>query len=148
MKLSTKGRYGLRAMIDLAVYGEEKPVSLQSIAGRQSISEGYLEQLMPKLKKAQLVKSIRGANGGYQLGKEAAEISVGDILRALEGDLQAVSCHATDGNCANAELCVSRYVWEKVNESIQKTVDTIYLSQLAEEKKRLKQAEHSQSEDC
>ena len=148
MKLSTKGRYGLRAMIDLAVYGENGPVSLQSIAGRQSISEGYLEQLMPKLKKAQLVKSIRGANGGYQLAKAAAEISVGDILRALEGDLQAVTCHALDGSCANADLCVSRYVWEKINESIQNTVDTIYLEQLAQEKKKLKQAENSQSEDC
>lgn len=87
MKLSTKGRYGLRAMIDLAVYSEKEPVSIQSIADRQNISERYLEQLMASLKKEGLVKSIRGANGGYQLARPAIGISVGDILRALEGDL-------------------------------------------------------------
>ena len=87
MKLSTKGRYGLSAMIDLAVYSENEAVSLNSIAERQHISEGYLEQLMAKLKKAGLVTSIRGASGGYYLAKPASEISVGDILRALEGSL-------------------------------------------------------------
>ena len=94
MKLSTKGRYGLRAMIDLAVYSEKEPVSIQSIADRQNISERYLEQLMASLKKEGLVKSIRGANGGYQLARPAIGISVGDILRALEGDLRAVTCPA------------------------------------------------------
>ena len=91
MKLSTKGRYGLSAMIDLAVYSENEAVSLNSIAERQHISEGYLEQLMAKLKKAGLVTSIRGASGGYRLARPAAEVSVGDILRALEGSLKAVS---------------------------------------------------------
>lgn len=81
MKLSTKGRYGLSAMIDLAVYSENEAVSLNSIAERQHISEGYLEQLMAKLKKAGLVTSIRGASGGYRLARPAAEVSVGDILR-------------------------------------------------------------------
>ena len=80
MKLSTKGRYGLRAMIDLAVYSEKEPVSIQSIADRQNISERYLEQLMASLKKEGLVKSIRGANGGYQLARPAIGISVGDNL--------------------------------------------------------------------
>ena len=100
MKLSTKGRYGLRAMIDLAVYSEKEPVSIQSIADRQNISERYLEQLMASLKKEGLVKSIRGANGGYQLARPAIGISVGDILRALEGDLRAVTCPANgeEGN--------------------------------------------------
>lgn len=87
MKLSTKGRYGLRAMIDLADYAEEAPQSIASIAARQSISDSYLEQLMAKLKKAGLITSIRGAQGGYVLAKDSREISVGDILRALEGDL-------------------------------------------------------------
>lgn len=84
MKLSTKGRYGLRAMIDLARYSEEEPVSISSIASRQDISERYLEQLVGLLKKAGLVQSIRGATGGYVLAKGAKEISVGDVLRALE----------------------------------------------------------------
>lgn len=91
MKLSTKGRYGLRALIDLAVYSEESAVSIGSIAARQKISESYLEQLMAKLRKAGLVVSIRGAGGGYRLARPAGEISVGDILRALEGNLEAVA---------------------------------------------------------
>ena len=82
MKLSTKGRYGLRAMIDLARYSEKEPVSIGSVAARQEISERYLEQLVALLKKAGLVKSIRGASGGYVLAKKPSEISVGDILRA------------------------------------------------------------------
>ena len=94
MKLSTKGRYGLRAMIDLARYSEVEPVSINSIAARQNISERYLEQLVALLRKAGLVKSIRGATGGYILAKDAAEISVGDILRALEGSLEPVKCAA------------------------------------------------------
>ena len=92
MKLSTKGRYGLRALIDLAVYSEDETVSIASIAARQNISESYLEQLIAKLRKAGLVTSIRGAGGGYKLAKPAEDISVGDILRALEGSLDPVEC--------------------------------------------------------
>ena len=84
LKLSTKGRYGLRAMIDLAQYSGEAPVSITSISARQDISERYLEQLMAMLKKAGLVSSVRGAGGGYILAKDMREISVGDILRTLE----------------------------------------------------------------
>ena len=86
MKLSTKGRYGLRALIDLALYSEKEAASIASISARQQISESYLEQLIAKLRKAGLVKSVRGAGGGYMLAKPASEISVGDILRALEGN--------------------------------------------------------------
>lgn len=82
MKLSTKGRYGLRAMIDLALYSDEEAVSIQSISARQNISDNYLEQLVRKLKKEGLVVSVRGAQGGYRLAKPADEISVGDVLRA------------------------------------------------------------------
>mgnify|MGYP000450116400 FL=1 len=94
MKLSTKGRYGLRALIDLARYSEEEPVSISSIAARQDISEGYLEQLMALMKRAGLVKSIRGAAGGYVLAKSAKAHSVGDVLRALEGKLEPAECGA------------------------------------------------------
>ena len=90
MKLSTRAKYGLKALIDLGLYSEKEAVSLQSIAGRQNISVSYLEQLMALLKKAGLVKSVRGAAGGYFLGRPAEEISVGDILRVLEG---AWSCN-------------------------------------------------------
>ena len=88
MKLSTRARYGLRALIDLGLYSENEAVSIQSIAERQKISDSYLEQLMPKLKKAGLVVSSRGVQGGYRLGRPAEEISVGEVLRVLEGGLE------------------------------------------------------------
>lgn len=140
MKISTKGRYGLRAMIDLAVYSEVEPVSISSIAARQGISERYLEQLMSLLKKAGLVKSIRGASGGYVLEKEVDAISVGDVLRALEGKLEPVECAAFQQNdsCEAAGGCVTKYVWKKINESINQTVNEISLRELVEESKSVR----------
>lgn len=137
MKISTKGRYGLRALIDLAKYSEIEPVSISSIATRQGISERYLEQLMTLLKKAGIIKSIRGAAGGYVLAKDMADISVGDVLRALEGSLQPVECAAFGGeeSCEVAGGCVTKYVWQRINESINRTVDEISLKQLVEESK-------------
>ena len=144
MKLSTKGRYGLRALIDLALYGEKEAVSIQSISARQMISDSYLEQLVRKLKKAGLVTSVRGAQGGYRLAKPAGEISVGDVLRALEGSIEAVSCGVeNNANCLGKDLCVARYVWEKVNKSIQETVDSIMISQLVEESRRIREKTES-----
>ncbi len=139
MKLSTKGRYGLRALIDLAQSGEEEPVSITSISNRQNISERYLEQLMGMLKKSGLVKSIRGAGGGYMLAKDAADISVGDILRSLEGSLDPVDCSAQnpEEGCQIADSCVTRYVWQRINESINRTVDEIKLDQLVEESRKM-----------
>ena len=140
MKLSTKGRYGLRALIDLAQYGEKEAVSIQSISARQQISDSYLEQLVRKLKKAGLVTSLRGAQGGYRLAKPAEEISVGDVLRALEGSIEAVSCQEGENpSCVGKDLCVARYVWQKVNKSIQETVDSIMISKLVEESRRIQE---------
>lgn len=138
MKLSTKGRYGLRAMIDLAQYSGDAPVSIISISERQDISERYLEQLVALLRKAGLVRSIRGAGGGYVLAKDMKEISVGDILRALEGSLEPVECPGLDpaGSCKSADSCVSKYVWKRINESISRTVDEIMLDQLVEESRK------------
>ena len=135
MKLSTKGRYGLRALIDLALYSENEAASIASISARQQISESYLEQLIAKLRKAGLVVSVRGAGGGYRLAKPASEISVGDILRALEGSLDAVHCPGLEeeGSCEGSEFCVTKYVWQRINESINRTVDEIRLDQLVEE---------------
>lgn len=139
MKLSTKGRYGLRALIDLGQYSSQNPVSITSISGRQGISERYLEQLMGMLKKAGLVKSIRGASGGYVLTKELSDISVGDVLRALEGSLEPVECPGLnpDEGCKAADICVTKYVWKKINESINHTVDEIKLDQLVEESRKV-----------
>lgn len=140
MKISTKGRYGLRAMIDIAQYSEIEPVSISSIALRQGISEGYLEQLVTKLKKADLIRSIRGAGGGYILAKETEDISVGDVLRALEGSLEPVECSANSPNesCEAAGSCVTKYVWQKINDSINRTVDEMKIKELVEESKRVK----------
>ena len=139
MKLSTKGKYGLRAFIDLAVWGEEEPVSLTSIAARQEISSNYLEQLMAKLKRAGLVESIRGVNGGYRLARPADEISVGDVLRALEGELNPVEGAAIDSgketHCTGSGTCVSKIVWKRINDSINNTVDSIYIGELVKESK-------------
>lgn len=139
MKLSTKGRYGLRALIDLAVHSSDgTPVSITSISDRQDLSERYLEQLMAMLKKAGLVRSVRGAGGGYVLAREAEEISVGDVLRALEGKLDPVDCAGLDpdGVCQAADSCVTKYVWKRINESINRTVDEIRLDQLVEESRK------------
>lgn len=138
MKLSTRARYGLRALIDLGQHCENEAVSIQSIADRQNISESYLEQLMAKLKKAGLVASTRGACGGYHLGKPAEEISVGDILRVLEGSLEAVDCPGTgtEGDCEGADICVAKYVWKRINESITSAVDHLMLSELIEESRK------------
>lgn len=138
MKLSTKGRYGLRALIDLAQYSGQAPVSITSISARQDISERYLEQLMALLRKAGLIRSVRGAGGGYVLAKDMKEISVGDILRALEGNLEPVECPGLDpeGSCKSADSCVSKYVWKRINESINRTVDEIMLDQLVEESRK------------
>ncbi len=139
MKLSTKGRYGLRALVDLAANGGEEAVSITSIAGRQDLSESYLEQLMRLLRRSGLVESVRGAQGGYRLARPADTISVGDVLRALEGDLKAVDCSGfmEEGGCSGSDLCVTKYVWKRVNDAIERTVDSIMLSELIHESKAL-----------
>lgn len=138
MKLSTKGRYGLRAMIDLARYSEEEPVSIASIAARQNLSERYLEQLVALLKKAGIVAGVRGAGGGYILARPADTISVGEVLRALEGSLEPVKCAAfySEEGCLASDGCVTKYVWQKINDSINKTVDNIMLEELVQESKK------------
>ncbi|MCI9004026.1 MAG: Rrf2 family transcriptional regulator [Lachnospiraceae bacterium] len=141
MKLSTKGKYGLRAFIDLAASGEGQPVSILSIAQRQEISISYLEKLMAMLKKAGLVESVRGVNGGYTVARPMDEISVGDVLRALEGDLAPVECAGIESGqasqCSGSSQCVSKIVWKRINDSINDTVDSIYIGELVRESKGL-----------
>lgn len=139
MKLSTKGRYGLQAMVDLGVYSKEKHISLKSIAERLSMSENYLEQLMALLKKNNLVTSVRGAQGGYALARPAEEITIGDILRALEGSLAPTDCTCEGKivHCAMDGRCVTKSVWEKIKQSIDKVVDGITLDQLMEDYEKI-----------
>ena len=150
MKLSTKGRYGLRAMIDIAVYSEKEPVPICKIAERQSLSERYLEQLMSLLRKNGLIRSVRGAGGGYVLAKDASEISVGDVLRALEGSLEPVDCDGfnPDGECEAAGVSVTKYVWRKINESINRTVDEMKLDTLVKESRQLSGSDRSHAKKC
>ncbi len=142
MKISTKGRYGLRAMVEFAVLGEtEKCVSLKTISDSLEISDGYLEQLVASLKKSGLIKGIRGAQGGYVLSRDPSEITVGDILRALEGDLSPSACANNSGDwpCKGpCEVCSTKGVWEKIFQSVNDVVDTITLKTLADEKIQLK----------
>lgn len=129
MKISTKGRYGLRAMVDLAVNSSgEEPVPLKSIADRQSLSERYLEQIFSALKKNGLVNSIKGPQGGYIISKNIHEILVGDILRALEGNLHIVNSEDVIND--KIEECIKNNIWNKLNESIDKVVDSITLEDL------------------
>ncbi|PHV72097.1 Rrf2 family transcriptional regulator [Sporanaerobium hydrogeniformans] len=139
MKLSTKGRYGLQAMVDLAVYSKEKHVSLKSISERLSLSENYLEQLIALLKKNGLVSSVRGAQGGYFLAKPPEEITIGEILRALEGSLAPTdcTCESNTVHCALNGKCVTRSVWEKIRDSINKVVDNITLKQLMDDYEKI-----------
>ncbi len=140
MKLTTKGRYGLRAIVDLAVNTDDEAVALSQIAERQGISMNYLEQLIAKLKKSGIVNGIRGAQGGYILAMPAEEISVGDILRALEGDLSPVDCYelnSTDTPCGSSDICVTKYVWKRISDSINDAVDGIMLSDLVAESKKV-----------
>lgn len=143
MKLSTKGEYGLRAIFDLAMHYGEGPISLKSIAERQDLSDHYLEQLFSVLRKAGLVKSIRGAQGGYVLGKEPAEITVGDIIRVLEGPIAPMDCvneESTDDLCRRAETCVTRGIWKKVRDSISNVLDSITLEDMAKEAEKLQRS--------
>ncbi|KUO58762.1 MAG: Rrf2 family transcriptional regulator [Gracilibacter sp. BRH_c7a] len=133
MKFSTRGRYGVQIMVDLAQHGTEGPISLKSIADRQKLSEHYLEQLVPELRKAGLVKSIRGSQGGYILAKKPEDIYIGDVIRILEGPIAPVDCtNELDGEscCEKTDFCITREVWVKVRDSINDVVDSISLADL------------------
>lgn len=132
LKVSTKGRYGLRAIVDLAINFKDGQVSLKSVAQRQGLSENYLEQLFSSLKKSGLVKSVRGAQGGYLLSKPAEKITVGDVLRSLEGTLCPVECIDLDmpTRCDRADVCVTAIVWIKLRDKINEVVDSITIADL------------------
>ena len=138
MFISTKGRYGLKAMIDIAVYAEASCVSIKSVAERQGLSPSYLEQLIAPLKKSGLVKSVRGAKGGYVLGRQAEDIAVGTILRVLEENTFKESCLDGVSTCKeDCSRCVSKKAWIKINHSMNEAADSITLKFLADEYKML-----------
>lgn len=145
MKFSTKGTYGLRAVVELAIRYGEGPVSLAAVATEQGISEAYLEQLMRSLKKAGLVATTRGKSGGYLMTREPETISVGEVLRALEGSTDVVGCVGSDANvCENACTCSARPLFLKLQSRINAVLDETTVGELTEDhieqKKRIEHA--------
>ncbi len=133
MKLSTRGRYGLKAMFDLALHDGNEPIPLKLIAERQKISDQYLEQIFSALKKAELVRSVRGAQGGYFLYKKPSEITVGNILRVLEGNLKITDCQMDEDLCENSNSCATKGVWTRLQKSMEAVVDSITLQDMVDD---------------
>jgi Rrf2 family protein len=137
MKISTKGRYSLEALLYLALQPGENYVSTRAIAGNTGISVGYLEQLFIPLRQMGIVKGIRGPQGGYLPARDASRISVGDILRSVEGPLEPVACAAQDNLCGREKTCNSRHTWKELYQEISACVDSISLADLAESYKNM-----------
>jgi len=136
MKLSAREQYGLRAMIELGMRHGRGPVSLNEVAEAQGVSLGYLEQIVPALKEADLVRSTRGARGGYELSRSPLDITVGDVVRALqEGYIVPLKCitgSEAQESCEREEICAARDVWKKVHEGIVEVLDATTLADLVE----------------
>jgi len=132
LKLSTKGRYGVKAMVDLAINYGEQPVSIKSISERQSISEYYLEQLFSSLRRAKLIKSIRGSQGGYILNRSPEEITIYDIIDVLEGPIEISNC-IDDQACNNIDCCATRLLWKKIKDSIDNVTSSITLKDIVDD---------------
>ena len=133
MKLSTKGRYGLKAMFELSKSTSQEPVSISYIAKKQNISEQYLEQLFRTLRKNGFIKSIRGSQGGYLLAKSPKDITVGDILEVLEGPVSISKCVIDEDSCINSNTCVTKVVWEKVTKGIEDVIHSINLQDMIDD---------------
>ena len=132
MRLSTKGRYGVLAMVELAIQYGQGPVSIKEIAEKQNFSDSYMEQLFSTLKNAQLVKSVRGPRGGYILARDPSDITVGEIIRALEGPIELAECIDGGGKltCVKSPECVTRGLWKDISDSISNIIDNRSLQDL------------------
>ena len=129
MKLTSKGRYAVTAMLDVALHARKDPVSLSDISVRQAISLSYLEQLFSRLRKEQLVSSVRGPGGGYRLGREADEISVGQVIRAVDETVDATKCQGA-ADCQGGERCLTHSLWHDLSDRITLFLDNITLGEL------------------
>lgn len=130
MKISTKGRYALRLMVDLAISEQTDPVSLKDVALRQGLSDKYLEQIVTPLARAGMVRSVRGAGGGYLLTRKPEDYTVGDILRPLEGDLAPVECATDAAYCERCGECVTLELWQEIHRAVSQVVDNTTLADL------------------
>ncbi len=135
MKLSTKGKYGVRAVFEIARHDGKGPISIKEIAERQGISFSYLEQILHKLCKAGLIESVRGPAGGYLLARKPSELTIGDIVRVLEGPIALSHCLEPGelGDCYQADDCVARMVWAKVGAKIEEALDSISFRDLLQQ---------------
>ena len=128
MKLSTRSRYGTRLMLDMAQRYQEGPIQLGAIASRQNISVKYLEQLIIPLKRAHYVNSVRGSRGGHMLARSPDEITVGEIVKLLEGGVRLTDCTAHPETCERADQCMMRLVWKEATQAIQEKLDGLSLA--------------------
>ncbi len=133
MRLSTKGQYAVRAMVDLAYYSKDKPVALQEIAEREDISLNYLEQLFAKLRRNGIVNSVRGPGGGYVLAKKPDEINIGEIIEAVEESLSPVSCIEGDKGCNRIDKCVTFKLWKGLGDRIKDFLSSITVQNLCDD---------------
>ena len=139
MKLSTKGRYGVKAMLDLAIHYGKEPVSIKSISERQNVSEYYLEQLFSTLRKADLIKSVRGAQGGYVLSKSPEEITVKVVMEVLEGPVEISDC-LEEGSCNNIDCCATRLLWARIKDSIDSVMESTTLKDMVDDYNKMKKS--------
>ena len=132
MKISTKGRYGLEALLDLAIHSDSGHINLRSISERCGLSDAYILQLFLVLRRAGIVDSVRGAQGGYILSRPASEITVGDVLIALEGPLSPVDCITQDGNpeCSMSDTCSTRWLWKNMSDKVTGVANSITIEDL------------------
>src|SRR6476661_6886844 len=134
MRLTTKGRFAVTAMVDLALRHGGGPVTLAEISSRQRISLSYLEQLFGKLRRRELVESVRGPGGGYHLARDAAQVSVADIVRAVEEPLDSTQCGGRE-NCRGEQRCMTHDLWEELNTTVYGFLEGVTLSQLVEKQR-------------
>ncbi len=139
MRLTTKGRYAVTAMLDLALNADDAPIALSDISVRQEISLSYLEQLFSRLRKCGLVSSARGPGGGYRLGKEAEEISVADVISAVDESVDATRCGGLR-NCKGKNRCLTHDLWEDLSSEIFSFLNDISLAELVSRRERIEQA--------
>ena len=129
MKLTSKGRYAVTAMLDVALHAQTGPVSLADISNRQAISLSYLEQLFARLRKEKLVNSVRGPGGGYQLGKAPEEIAIGEVIRAVDESVDATRCQG-QSDCQGGERCLTHSLWQDLSDRITSFLNSITLGEL------------------
>lgn len=145
MKISSKGRYATRAMLDLALHYGEKPIMARDIARRQEFSSRYLEHLLISLKVAGLVRSARGTRGGFVLARAPSQIRLSEIIRAVEGPIAPVACVDYPDSYSRAASCAARDVWVEVKRAVDNVLDSITLQELAERQLRKEQAAETQA---